>query len=225
MHIFPQLRKVEQKYGDVLAVIGVHSAKFPAERVEAGLRDAVRRYEIQHPVVNDADFRVWGEYAVRAWPTLFFIDPRGKVVGKHEGELPYEVFDRLLAEMVAEYDAQGLLAFLACRAVPGIEEVVGSRYRRSVAVGRTTGIVELEPIPGAPHILLRLRLGDLRDFCPAVSAEARRTGVWHGTALELWVTLFGEHRRVRHGGIEPDGEERRRLDELCRTLRHRLIAA
>ena len=93
----------------MLAVVGVHSAKFPAERVEAGLRDAVRRYEIQHPVVNDADFDIWSRYAVRAWPTLFFLDPRGKIVGKHEGELPFETFDSLLAMMVEEYDAGGLL--------------------------------------------------------------------------------------------------------------------
>ncbi len=103
------MRKVEEKYHDVLAVVGVHSAKFPAERIEAGLRDAVRRYEIQHPVVNDADFRVWSEYAVRAWPTLYFVDPKGKVVGRHEGELPFETFDALLTAMVEEYDAQGLL--------------------------------------------------------------------------------------------------------------------
>jgi hypothetical protein len=66
-------------------------------------------------------------------------------------------------------------------------------------------------------------LGDLRDFCPAASSEAKRTGVWHGTALELWVTLFGEHRRLRHGGIEPAEDERKLLDELCRTLRRRLF--
>lgn len=109
MHILPQLRKLEENYGDALTVIGVHSAKFPAERAEAGLRDAIRRYEIQHPVANDADFRVWSEYAVRAWPTLFFIDPRGKIVGKHEGELDYESFETLLSAMTGEYDAGGLL--------------------------------------------------------------------------------------------------------------------
>ena len=59
MHLFPQLRRVEEKYRDEVVVVGVHSAKFPAERAEAGLRDAIRRYELEHPVVNDADFRVW----------------------------------------------------------------------------------------------------------------------------------------------------------------------
>ena len=69
----------------------------------------MQRYGLEHPVVNDADFQVWWQYACRAWPTLMFFDPQGKVMGKHEGELPYESFDSLLGQMVAEFDASGLL--------------------------------------------------------------------------------------------------------------------
>ena len=109
MHIFPQLRKLEQKYANELMVIGVHSAKFPNEKDRENLYKAVRRYELEHPVVNDAEFQVWQEYSCRAWPTLMFIDPEGKVIGKHEGELAYEDFDRLLGQMVQEFDQLGLL--------------------------------------------------------------------------------------------------------------------
>ena len=58
-------------------------------------------------MVNDAGFEVWRQYTVRAWPTLMFVDPAGKVIGKHEGEIQYEAFDRLIGEMVAEFDAEG----------------------------------------------------------------------------------------------------------------------
>ena len=77
MNVFPQLRKLEHKYADELAVVGVHSAKFSGEKDTANLRQAVLRYEIEHPVVNDSDFNVWRSYAVRAWPTFMFIDPEG----------------------------------------------------------------------------------------------------------------------------------------------------
>ena len=104
MHVFPQLRKLEQKYAGELAVVGVHSAKFNAEKSTDNVRRAILRYEIEHPVINDADFIVWQQYAVRAWPTLMFIGPDGKVVGKHEGEFPIEALDNLLATMIDEYD-------------------------------------------------------------------------------------------------------------------------
>ena len=120
MHIFPQLRKLEKKYANDLAVVGVHTAKFPNEKDTENLRKAVQRYELAHPVINDTDFQVWQQYACRAWPTLMFIDPQGKVIGKHEGELPYESFDNLLGQMIAEFDADGLLDHTPLPAAPGI---------------------------------------------------------------------------------------------------------
>jgi len=90
-------------------VIGVHSPKFIGEKNTEAVRQAILRLEVGHPVVNDRDFRVWQAYAVRAWPTIIFVDPRGKVLGKHEGEFPVEPFDQLIGEMVAEFDADGLL--------------------------------------------------------------------------------------------------------------------
>ena len=109
MHVFPQLRKLEHKYPTELAVIGVHSAKFTAEKETENVRKAVRRYVINHPVVNDRDFAVWQEYSCRAWPTLMFLDPRGKIIGKQEGEITFEQFDPLIAEMVEEFDREGLI--------------------------------------------------------------------------------------------------------------------
>ena len=109
MHVFPQLRKLELKYQNELAVIGVHSPKFPNERDTDCIRMAIERYEVPHPVINDERFEIWNSYACRAWPTLMFIDPLGKVVGKHEGEAQFEGLDSLLSSMVEEYDSQNLL--------------------------------------------------------------------------------------------------------------------
>jgi NHL repeat-containing protein len=103
------LRKIERKYGDRVIVVGVHSPKFPAERETANLREAVLRYRIEHPVVNDRDFQVWQRFGGRAWPTLIFIDPEGRVIGKHEGELPFEQFDPAVAGMLKEFEDRGLL--------------------------------------------------------------------------------------------------------------------
>jgi thiol-disulfide isomerase/thioredoxin/sugar lactone lactonase YvrE len=109
MHVLPELKRLERKYRDELMVIGVHSAKFHAERDSENIRQAILRYEIEHPVVNDKEMRVWQEYATRAWPTLVLIDPKGKVIGSHSGEGIFEMFDKVIAQIVEHYDAEGVL--------------------------------------------------------------------------------------------------------------------
>jgi thiol-disulfide isomerase/thioredoxin len=96
--MLPQLRELEHRHPGELVVIGVHSAKFMAEKATENLRDAIVRYGVDHPVINDRDFKVWNEYAVRAWPTLLFVDPTGKLVAKHEGEAPVEALDRFVSQ-------------------------------------------------------------------------------------------------------------------------------
>ena len=109
MNVFPQLRKLEEKYADEIIVVGVHSAKFAAEKDYENVRKAVLRLEIEHPVVNDKDFQVWQQYGARAWPTLMFIDPEGKLLGKHEGEFAVTDLDGLFSKMIAEYDNNQLV--------------------------------------------------------------------------------------------------------------------
>jgi AraC family transcriptional regulator of adaptative response / DNA-3-methyladenine glycosylase II len=62
------------------------------------------------------------------------------------------------------FDASSLLDYLGRRAVPGVEHVANGRYRRTVALGRSTGTLELEPLGGTNMIRLRLGLDDLRDL-------------------------------------------------------------
>src|SRR5437660_4513906 len=102
MHIIPDLKRLEEKYSKQLVVIGVHSAKFENERDTENIRHIILRYGLEHPVVNDADFRIWRAYAVRAWPTLVLIDTDGYVVGQLAGEGHYDVLDRAVTQLVED---------------------------------------------------------------------------------------------------------------------------
>lgn len=73
------------------------------------MRKAVLRYRIEHPVVNDRYFEIWQLYGVDAWPTLIFIDPQGKVIGKHEGEFDFKAMDQVIGRMLDEFREKGLL--------------------------------------------------------------------------------------------------------------------
>ncbi|MBL8130955.1 MAG: redoxin domain-containing protein [Anaerolineae bacterium] len=110
IHMIPTLRALEEKYGDALVVIGIHSAKFENEGETDNIRQIVQRYELHHPVINDSDFIVWQQYGARAWPTFMVIDPRGNFLAAQSGEIPFEAFDELLSGMVAFWEDQGELS-------------------------------------------------------------------------------------------------------------------
>src|SRR5437763_3094457 len=109
MHIIPDLKKLEKKYPNELVVIGVHSAKFENEKDTENIRRIILRYEIEHPIVNDADFKIWNAYAVNAWPTRYLIDPAGYVLGRLSGEGGYEALDKSIGETIAKFRKRGEL--------------------------------------------------------------------------------------------------------------------
>jgi DNA-binding beta-propeller fold protein YncE len=109
IHIIPDLKRLEAKYANQLVVIGVHSAKFQNEKDSENIRHIILRYELEHPVYNDADFNVWQSYGVRAWPTQVLIDPLGYVVGSVSGEGNYEVIDNTIAKLAEEFRKRGEL--------------------------------------------------------------------------------------------------------------------
>ncbi|XP_061611485.1 NHL repeat-containing protein 2 isoform X1 [Phyllopteryx taeniolatus] len=88
MHILPDLHHLEQKHSvqDGLVIVGVHSAKFPNEKVLDNVRNAVLRYDIRHPVVNDGEACLWHQLEVSCWPTQVLVGPRGNLLFSLVGE-------------------------------------------------------------------------------------------------------------------------------------------
>ncbi|HEX5741220.1 MAG TPA: NHL domain-containing thioredoxin family protein, partial [Pilimelia sp.] len=109
LHVLDELRPLEEKYADVLVVVGVHSPKFAHERDPAAVAAAVERYGVAHPVLDDPDLVTWGQYAAKAWPTLAVIDPTGRLVATMAGEGPAAGLARLIDELVSVHEREGTL--------------------------------------------------------------------------------------------------------------------
>lgn len=109
IHVLPDLKMLEKKYENQLVVIGVHHPKFENERDTENIRRAILRYEISHPVVNDANRVLAEKYQFSSWPTLVLIDPEGNFVGQQPGEGTGELFDMVLGKMIAYHRAKGTL--------------------------------------------------------------------------------------------------------------------
>jgi thiol-disulfide isomerase/thioredoxin len=109
LHVLPDLKYLEQKYDKELVVIGVHSAKFDNEKESENIREAIVRYEIEHPVINDSEMLIWRKFQVRSWPTLVLIDPEGNYCGSVSGEGHRELLDTVIGKLVTFHRRKGTL--------------------------------------------------------------------------------------------------------------------
>jgi thiol-disulfide isomerase/thioredoxin len=109
IHIIPTLKRIEEKFPDSVVVIGVHSPKFPGEKVADNVAKAIDRYQIVHPIVHDEHFTIWKSYAVRAWPTLIFIGPDGYILGQLPGEPDPKLLEASVTQVVEDMKQKGVL--------------------------------------------------------------------------------------------------------------------
>src|SRR5690606_15690050 len=86
------------------------SGKFDAEQDPDRIRDAIERYEVEHPVVVDDDMALWQAYAIRSWPTLVVIRPDGTIAAVAPGEPDLDVLDDLIVRELEAARDKGTLS-------------------------------------------------------------------------------------------------------------------
>jgi AraC family transcriptional regulator of adaptative response / DNA-3-methyladenine glycosylase II len=84
-----------------------------------------------------------------------------------------------------------LLGFLAARAIPGVEQVCGGVYRRTVRWGGSLGVVELEPVPAAAQVVLRPRLAAV-DGLAGLVEQARHAFDLAADPLQIEAALSAD---------------------------------
>lgn len=106
MHVFPTLHRLERKYPKELAVVGVHSAKFPHEKDPDAIRQAILRHDLEHPVVNDSEMKIFRAFNARGWPHFVILDPEGRVAAADGGEIPYESFVKVIDTILKKHEGK-----------------------------------------------------------------------------------------------------------------------
>jgi AraC family transcriptional regulator of adaptative response / DNA-3-methyladenine glycosylase II len=74
---------------------------------------------------------------------------------------------------VPPYDWEAMVAFLAGRAIAGVEVVEPGRYRRTIGIDQVYGTIEVAPLAGRAALAVTIRFPDLRAL-PAIVARVRR---------------------------------------------------
>jgi len=106
MHVIPDLIRLEKKFPKELVVVGVHSAKFKNEQDSDAIRQAILRYDIEHPVVNDAEFKIWTKYGARGWPHFTLINPDGVIDQHFSGEGNYEAQVTAIEALIKKFEGK-----------------------------------------------------------------------------------------------------------------------
>lgn len=85
-----------------LEIIGVHTPEFAFEHVEANVADALKRFNITHPVVLDNQYQTWNAFGNQFWPHMYLIDIDGYIVYDHIGEGNYAETEKAIQDALKE---------------------------------------------------------------------------------------------------------------------------
>ena len=63
LHMLPVLSAIERHFeAEAVQVVGVHAAKFDAEKQTENIEAAMQRHGVDHPTILDHDHKLWDAY-------------------------------------------------------------------------------------------------------------------------------------------------------------------
>jgi thiol-disulfide isomerase/thioredoxin len=99
----PFLKDWHDKYADRgLVIVGIHTPEFEFEKVLDNVQEAVERFEIEYPVVQDNNYWNWNAFDNHYWPAKYLIDKDGFVRYTHFGEGDYEETEQAIRLLLQE---------------------------------------------------------------------------------------------------------------------------
>src|SRR6185503_6564716 len=90
-----------EKYkDDGLVIVGVHTPEFAFEKDKSNVEMAIKRHGITYPVAQDNDYKTWGAYNNRYWPSEYLVNKEGHIVYTHFGEGNYDVTENAIRKLL-----------------------------------------------------------------------------------------------------------------------------
>jgi thiol-disulfide isomerase/thioredoxin len=101
----PEIKKLEERFGNKLTVIGVHSARFQNDSGVNQIKKAVLKHKISFPVINDPNLKIWNNFKINEWPSFVLINARGNIVEKYVGADKMPKIKEDVKSLLEKYDA------------------------------------------------------------------------------------------------------------------------
>jgi hypothetical protein len=109
-HLCADLRTLQAKFKQQITIIGVHTPKHSFEAEPVNIEQIVRRWQLTFPVINDAKWILWRQFAMQAWPSTALFDASGKLSQIYIGDGHIHALERHLSEFVQQAALQQLQA-------------------------------------------------------------------------------------------------------------------
>lgn len=95
----PYLAAWHERYAEAgLAVLGVHTPRYPFSEDFAAVRAAVERLGIPYPVIGDERRAIWADYGCQGWPSLFLWSKGGVLRWFQLGEGEYAATEEAIQD-------------------------------------------------------------------------------------------------------------------------------
>ncbi len=106
----PYIKSWAKKYKNKgLVVIGIHSPEFDFERLPENLKAAIKKFQLEYPIIADNEYEIWHSFANHYWPAKYLFDANGILRTTHTGEGEYQEFEAFLQKILLERDATTVL--------------------------------------------------------------------------------------------------------------------
>lgn len=105
-HILPDIKKLEQEYGNKLLVIGVHSGKFTNEKDFEFIKKAVLKFDLDYPVIDDSSMALYNHFKIDAYPTLVLLTPKGSIKKIYRGDEEARDLVKEVGDLIDKYRYQ-----------------------------------------------------------------------------------------------------------------------
>ncbi len=87
-------------------VIGVHSPEFAFEQDKGNVLEAIARFNIKYPVVQDNSLSIWDAYNNQYWPAEYLIDANGNIRRADFGEGQYDEMEKAIQLLLTQSGAK-----------------------------------------------------------------------------------------------------------------------
>lgn len=102
------LNHLRNRHPDHLHVVAVHVPRFEHEREPRRVARALGRHRFQFPVGHDADWVLWQQHGIEAWPTVVLIDAEGHVRERFVGDGQLREIDSAISRLQSEATPRSL---------------------------------------------------------------------------------------------------------------------